>query len=156
MRGDESKSRADHHQAKFEHRDIPDALQIGVSSGKLEWAKSFTRKEEDAFATSLNGHVDHSAPLLNPPNGDLTWFAVVSALDETLDSAKQVVEAMLAGSAPGHRAGNTPYWARVAECEEKTADLLLLLARVRRGLQEPRGPVLVTRCGPLQRQADGV
>jgi hypothetical protein len=145
MQSDEQESRADHEQAELEQRGIPRALEIVPSSGKLEGAESFTRIDEDVFAPPLNGYDDFGAPLLNVPNGDFGSIVAVNALDETLESAKQVVEAILEGSAQGHPASKTPYWARVAECEEKTADLLQLLVRLRRGLQEPRGPILVTR-----------
>jgi hypothetical protein len=80
---------------------------------------------------------------MNAPKQDFDSFTAASALTETLDSANQIVDVMLRAGVPADRKKKTSLWAQVAECEEKTADLLHRLARLRRELQKPGGPAFV-------------
>jgi hypothetical protein len=143
MQSNEKKLRPDHNQLEPEHRDILRGLEIVPAADEFEWADSLTEEEEEELANLLNGYDEFAARLMNAPKQDFDSFTAASALTETLDSANQIVDVMLRAGVPADRKRKTSLWAQVAECEEKTADLLHRLARLRRELQKPGGPAFV-------------
>jgi len=143
MQSNKKESRMDQNQLAPEYRDVLRGLEIVPAAAEFDWADSLTLEEEEELANLLDGYDEFAARLMNPPKHDFDSFTATSALTETLDSANQIVDVMLRAGVPDDRKRKTSLWAQVAECEEKTADLLHRLARLRRQLQKPGGPAFV-------------
>ena len=143
MQSNEKEPRQDRSQLGPEQRKVLRGLEIVPAPDEFDWADSLTEEEEEELASLLNGYDEFAARLMNAPKQDFDSFTATSALTETLDSANQIVDVMLRAGVPADRKRKTSPWAQVAECEEKTADLLHRLARLRRELQKPGGPAFV-------------
>ena len=143
MQSNEKELRMDQNQLEPEHRDVLRSLEIVPAANEFDWADSLTDKEEEELANLLDGYDEFAARLMKASKHDFDSFTAASALTETLDSANQIVDVMLRAGVPDDRKRKTSLWAQVAECEEKTADLLHRLARLRRELQKPGGPAFV-------------